>query len=246
VSLERAIHLSTMSLGALRKAGALPGILSRFDCVHLGAEFCEKRFPPDSSLLQAAEFFHGQGKTVCFLTPFLSDKGLDRLSRFLDSLRSPERFELSVNDFGALRLLEKRKTRVRVNLGRVLQDNVFFWRRGRLLVQNEHALRLFEAHRIHRYEVSAVGPVFKTGPGFDPERVRVSLYYPYVNLASTRSCLLAEGPRCGRECEACAFELAHPRVRERLLMKGNTLFMKCPGRLRPPDQVRRLVYCPFL
>lgn len=271
---EKGIHLSVLSLEELKGMGALDSILERFDCVHMGPEFCEHNFPPDEDLLGLADFFHRNGKKVCFMTPVLSEKGLARLDGFLESFRrfarervASDRFEISVNDYGALQSIAEKGIEVKINAGRLLQYDVFMLRRNKLSIQNRYILDHFESKGVSRFEISTIGTLFDTNLadskrfGFKPQEIGLSLYYPYMNLASTRACFLgmkdgsSYGPdgalKCELECRACAFEMGHHRVRDKFVIQGNTLFLHFPKKFYSTERellerrVNRLVYCPF-
>jgi hypothetical protein len=91
--------------------------------------------------------------------------------------------------------------------------------------------------------------------GFDPEAINISLYYPFLNLSSSMPCMAGTPDTgaacCGRECRACSFEVSHPAAREKLIVSGNTVFLRTPlgGALAPAllrrNRITRLVYCPF-
>ena len=271
---EKAIHLSTLTLGDLRKMGAVDSILERFDWVHLGSEFCEQNFPADGDLLELADFFHQNGKGVCFLTPILSERGLDRLEGFLESVRgmagggrAAGRVEITVNDYGALQLIGNKKIAARINAGRLLQHDVFRLLPGKLFLQNRYILELFKSSGVGRFEISTTGALFETNLadgerfGFDSSQLSLSLYYPYMNLASTRACFLgmksgsprdsSGGFKCELECRICGFEMDHHRVRNTFIIQGNTLFLRFPAKFYSSERellerrVDRLVYCPF-
>ena len=55
---------------------------------------------------------------------------------------------------------------------------------------------------------------------------------------------------CGQECKICALEMEHHDICEKLILKGNTVFLKFPNKFYASEQelldmrVNRLVYCP--
>ena len=117
-----------------------------------------------------------------------------------------------------------------------------------------------------RFEISTTGVRLRTNLseaaafGFDPLQLSLSLYYPFLNMTTTRTCFLGAkdipdheaiaGLVCGRECEICAFEMAHHRINEKLIIKGNTVFLSFPNKFYASEtellamRVDRLVYCP--
>jgi len=263
--LERAINLATLGWSARRDRGNWSRLAARFDWVYLGAEFCENSWPEDARLLAAARFFCDAGVRVCFLSPLLTEKGLQRLARFLDAFQAmrtrhgypDDLFELTANDFGAVELVRSRGLRLKLNLGRLLKDNVFSSRHAALHYQDRPILDFYASCGITRFEVSIQSA--RSGPV--PSWARISVYHPYANVTSTRMCFVGmrDIPEsedladlvCGRECAAAAFEMKHPRIAQKLFVRGNTVFTKGPApfdrRSRPllAMGADRLVYCPF-
>ena len=271
---EKALRLGHLSRRELLARGLRESLLGRFGMVHIGAEFCENLLD-ELRILKDAEHYRGKGLRVCILTPLLTDRGMKRFHSLLRGLESAfgrgkgawEGVELTVNDFGALRSVREEGLGIRLNVGRLLNKNVLCLRKGIIFVQNRHALGFFAGLGINRFEVSACGDRPETNfPssgefGFDPAQVHLTMYYPYLNMTSTRTCLLGmrdpsyrESPGridCRRECEACSFEFQHPQIQEELVCAGNTVFMRFPRPFYSSEKellgirVDRLVYCPW-
>ncbi|HBA61980.1 MAG TPA: hypothetical protein DCZ92_14430 [Elusimicrobia bacterium] len=267
MKLEKAVRLEAAAAATAASPEKLRAVLARFDRVYLGAEFCANLLPsPETARAQAA-FFLSRGKKVTFLTPMSGPAGLPKLKAVLKALsrlsrpgRQKGTLELTVNDFGALELAAQLKLPLKLNLGRLLYDNLFMFSAGRLLLTSRAALDFFLKAGVSRFELSSPGRRFRADLGRAGGKFAISLYYPYLNLTSTRACLpgLAapaagkepDPDSCGRECGACALELSHPRVRERLIVKGNTTFLYFPEKFYAKESelaklgVDRLVYCP--
>ncbi|MCM2267059.1 MAG: hypothetical protein NDI60_04710 [Elusimicrobiales bacterium] len=263
----KGIKTGTLTPAELKAAGALGGALEKFEWFYVGAEFCENLLPAPEALARTAAFFLEKGKKVCVLTPPVSEAGLGRLARTFRLLRRlGAGLELTVNDFGALALAGETGLRAKVNAGRLLYDNLFRLRRHTLQLVNAPALRFFTRQGVDRFEISTTGVRLRTNfssaarLGFKPADLNLTLYYPYLNMTTTRTCLLgmpdvppqeaATGIRCRRECGAASFEVKHPLINERLLVSGNTVFMRFPDQFYSSEKslaamrVDRLVYCP--
>lgn len=262
-----------MTLADLEKSGGLDAALKGFERFYLGPEFCENLL--DESLCEDAAWLQGRGKKICLLTPLLSEKGavqLDSVFKQLSKLAKsgaidPAGLEVTANDFGAIELARRRRLPFRLNAGRLLRDNVFDDTFEAVKVHNGLALDLFREYGITRYELSTIGMRpsvnFAKGRlyGFDRKDFSITLYYPYFNLTSTRTCLVGmrdvpqEEParlvNCARECRISSFELAHPSIKEKLLVRGNTVFLEFPEKFYASEKdlarinVDRLVYAPF-
>jgi hypothetical protein len=269
---EQGIRLGARPLDRALAGRDPAAALGRFDRVYIGAEFCENlledRYAADAERLQAL------GKKVCLLTPLLSDKGaglLDKLfSALLRRVRAgrldPAGLEITVNDFGAAELARRRALPFRLSAGRQLSGNAFVQVRDRLELQSRRALEYFRGLGVARFELATSGSLpavnfggVRFGAGLPP--FSLTLYYPYLNLTTTRTCLVGmpdipaevsvKGITCARECQACAFRVAHPWIKEKLYIRGNTVFMEFPEKFYTSERqlarrrIDRLVYCPF-
>jgi len=265
--IEQGIRLSGQAFLDRR----LEPMLERFDWVYLGSEFCENLLEP--GLGSEATRLQQMGKKVCLLTPLLTEKGAGALAAIFKRLRkllasghlSADRFEITINDFGALELAAREKLPVRLNAGRQFCPNAFSSRARDLTVLNAPSLDFLARYGITRYEISTTGHRPRTnfapcGP-FYRKQFSLTLYYPYLPLATTRTCLVGmpdlgpedpvRGIACGRECRACTFEVVHPWIKEKLLVRGNTVFLEFPRKFYSSAEmlkrlrVDRLVYSPF-
>lgn len=271
--IEKGIRLGTMTLAGLRKSGGLEAALRGFLRFYIGPEFCENLL--SRSICEEAAWLQGKGKKVCLLTPMISEKGAGLLDCvFKDLLKlvrrgglDPAGLEITVNDFGTVELAKRNRLPFRLNAGRLLRDNVFDDTGKAVTVHNGLALKFFRELGIKRFEMSTLGVRpgvnFAKGGlfGFDRRSFKITLYYPYLNLTSTRTCLVgmrdvppeesARGVFCARECLIGSFELAHPSINEKMLVRGNTVFLEFPEKFYASEKdlarlnVDRLVYAPF-
>ncbi len=273
MALEKGIRLGIMTLAALKSSGGLDAALKGFGRFYLGPEFCENLI--DGSVCEEAAWLQGHNKKICLLTPLLSEKGAGRLDKLFKKLikfvksgrLDPAGLEITVNDFGAVELAKRNKLPFTLNAGRLLRDNVFDDTGRSVTVHNGLALKFFRELGIKRFELSTLGHRpdvnFAKGGlfGFNRRAFRLTLYYPYLNLTTTRTCLVGmrdvppeesvRGVDCARECVISSFELAHPSIKEKLLIRGNTVFLKFPDKFYASEKslarmnVDRLVYAPF-
>ncbi len=263
----KGIKISGLTPDRLAASGALEGALAKFDWFYIGAEFCENLIPPPAQLLRTAEFFLRRGRRVCLLTPPVSERGIKSLAAVFRKLRPlAAELELTANDFGTMELAAELGFGARVSAGRLLLDNLFIPSKTRLQLVNAEALRFFTSRGVSRFEISSAGakPRSNFGEwrrrGFRPSDFSLTLYYPYLNMTTTRACLLGapdipphgsvKGIFCRRECGAASFEVRHPLINEELLVQGNTVFMRFPRKFYSSEKdleklrVDRLVYCP--
>jgi len=271
--IEKGIRLGTMTLEDLKKSGGLDTAVRGFGWFYLGPEFCENLL--DASVCEDAARLQGLGRKVCLLTPMLSEKGaglMDSVFKKLLRLKrrgriDAERLEITINDFGALELAGRNRLPFKLNAGRLLSENAFESTGDRLKIHNGLGLKFFRELGITRYELSTTGirprTNFSRGGlyGFNPRNLTITLHYPYLNLTSARACLVgmpyvppeesAESVHCARQCRICSFEIAHPAIKEKLSVRGNTVFLRFPDKFYGSEKdlaglrVDRLVYSPF-
>lgn len=272
---EKGIRLGTTSLADLRKSDWLGPALRDFSWFYIGPEFCENLIT--ESVCEEAAELQAQGKRVCLLSPMLGERGIGRLDSVFRKLMilarrgrlDPSRLEITLNDFGTLELARRNRLPCRLSAGRLLYGNFFGFDEvdNRMHVHDSPLLEFFKGIGVSRCELSTTGSGHRTNlcganlSGFDPGRFKVTLYYPYLNLTSTRTCLVGMPPippgrspgttGCSQECRIGSFEMDHPWINEKLVVRGNTVFLDFPDRFYESENdllklgVDRLVYCPF-
>ncbi len=269
--ITKGLRLGAMTLADLKRTGGFDAALRNFEWFYIGAEFCENLIAP--SVCKDAAALQTLGKKVCLLTPPATEKGialLDRIFRELSVLArrgrlDPAGLEITINDFGALELASGHRLPFGLNSGRLLYDNVFEGTRKALKVHNALGVEFFRKRGITRHELSTTGMRRRTNfsgvLAGGARKFRLTLYYPYLNLTSTRTCLVgmrdvppeesASGVSCARECRISSFALTHPFIEEKLLIRGNTVFLEFPDKFYASENdlrkmnVDRLVYAPF-
>ncbi len=166
--------------------------LSKYRRIYFGNEFCENNFLSYGQILAIILLAKKQGKELTFVTPFVTDKGLQVILKFLDLL--PDRTEVVFNDYGLLphlqrftpvfgRLLNRQKRGPRIVQ---LQDKIPKKAWEHFQSSNLEAMEDFLWERdILRAEIDNVIQGFKI-----KTKLKLSLYYPYVYVSTTRMCLL--------------------------------------------------------
>lgn len=264
---EKGIKISGLTPARLKASGALESALEKFGWFYIGAEFCENLLPAPEELKRTAEFFLGRDRKVCLLTPPVSERGIKALAAVFRKLRPlAGQLELTANDFGTVELAAELGFGARLSAGRLLYENLFRLSRNWFQLVNGQALRFFTSRGLRRFEISATGAKLRNNLdsaqrlGFKPSDLHLTMYYPYLNMTTTRTCLLGtpdipphespDGIRCRRECGVASFEVKHPLINEQLLVHGNTVFMHFPRKFYSSEKdlekmrVDRLVYCP--
>lgn len=80
---------------------------SKCHAVRFGSEFCEQLLPSREELEEAYEMARLADRAFTFVTPRLSNAGIETLRELLPLLDRMQEVSVVVNDFGALRLMER-------------------------------------------------------------------------------------------------------------------------------------------
>lgn len=242
------------------------------DRIYFGHEFCQRLLPTPESLLKAAERAAALKKHFTFVTPFVTDAGLRRVSELLAALAGaglPEPPEITVNDWGVLRLLHRQYPQWPAALGRLLsrqkkgprimniKDRMPASALDHLMRANvdvPHISEFLRGMSVRRVELDNLLQGLRRAEGALP----ASLYYPYAYISTTRLCLLMAGDRpdknfrsigcCSQECLRYDVTLVHQQMPAPLLLKGNTYFFRndsLPSNLEELG-IDRLVFQPEL
>lgn len=206
----------------------------QFQRVYWGCEFCETLIPGQGSTTRLAGGALENGLAWSLVTPYVTDHGLDRIIRLLETLpRDLHPDEMVVNDWGVLRWLRREQTHIRPVLGRLMNK----------MIRDPRVASRFDDPRAPREAVDAlkgfsisaasyrkfldqkqVGRVEIDNPlqglsvDFSAEGVPASIYVPFGYVTTGRICLtgslrLPRGEKfshlsqCGRECSGAVLEL---------------------------------------
>ncbi|MBN2108397.1 MAG: hypothetical protein JW832_13310 [Deltaproteobacteria bacterium] len=220
-----------------------------FTRLYFGAEFCERLIPPRLELQTALRSARERSLGFTFMTPFVTNRGLEQLEELLAVLeQSLPDAEVVVNDWGVLQLLRSEHPRLRPVLGRLLNKskrgprlmNIFeqlpaetksYFQGSNLDVPA--AVRFLAQQGISRVEFDNLLQGLNL-EGTDAG-LHKSLYVPFAFISATRFCLSAncDDPvkmgsigifPCGRECLKYSFNLYNPVMTLPLIRRGNAVF----------------------
>lgn len=79
---------------------------SNCNSLRFGSEFCEYKIPSLNLLKKAYELVHNKEKEFTYVTPKLSNKGLELIKTHLTLLNEKENLNVVINDFGVLNIIE--------------------------------------------------------------------------------------------------------------------------------------------
>ncbi len=226
-----------------------------YDRLYFGNEFCQVLLPDYRSVDRVMRWCDKMSKPLTFVTPFVTDHGLDKLVRIFEILTQLE-IEVVVNDWGVLRLITNDFSDLEPVLGRLLSGQkrdprIFSMFIGELSSKNEDYSQVkkelptplkrhfrrscIDAPEYRRFlREMGVRRVEIDHPlhGIDvvaDEQLKISVYVPYCYLTTTRYCPDERRRRiepCRRSCQATLCEMSNPSMPTPLYRQGNTLFYR--------------------
>ena len=224
--MERTISLTPSDLNLVTAAR-----LKDCDAVYLGSEFCQNKLPSPADFRKLRSLFPGR---VVTMTAMLSDTGLQKAAELAAGFLSKQKsFEIVVNDWGLLALLNKKYPgKAKPILGRLLM-----WEIGRM---EKKFLNYFcKTYAIEAVETDC-SEVMEKLKGY---KGRVHFNYPFRFRSVTRFCPLLRkfnSSPCAGACKGAPVKLTNPKVLdEPLYMRGNAYFT--PNRPLKHKSIARLV-----
>ncbi len=239
--MEQAVFIS--------KTENLKYVMPQYSRIYFGNEFCEHLVPTLTELKQVLSFALENGMDFTMVSPYITDKGLKRLSLLLDeiALSKPDS-EVVFNDYGVLRLLNSRYSMLEPVMGRLLNR----MKRGPRLMMvidklPETTVDYFQSSNVNvPAMVQFLSGLGVRRVGFDNvlqginvklEKLSGSLYVPFAYITTTRLCLTngCDDPEkeelvgifpCQRECQKYTFYMSSEIMPVMLIRKGNTLFFE--------------------
>lgn len=171
--------------------------------LYFGTEFCEHLIPTEEELRKWIKICERDNLVPVFVTPVVSDWGLNRLKVCLDLIRTElQEAEIVVNDYGVAELIRSCYPGLKIIFGRVLDklthesralSNEFEDYYGTKGIQyavhpgnisgySQKALSIF---RVNRYEFDLPS----VGISLPPNSFHYSLYWPFSFLTTGRICM---------------------------------------------------------
>lgn len=244
LEMEKAIFVS--------KIGNLKYISKDYSRLYFGNEFCQRLIPSLKELKKVLNFSQENNLDFTFVTPYVTNGGLDNLKSLLPFLSKQNPCEVVINDWGVLRLINKNYQNLKPVLGRLLGKqkrgprimNVWdklpktakeYFRQTSITVPRYR--NFLKERGIRRIELDNLLQGIDLGFNAKKEGIYVSLYLPYAYVTTTRLCLTANCDKpeyvdkigifpCHKECQKYTFELKHKAMPVTLILKGNTQFFK--------------------
>jgi len=253
--------VQTESLSLLKEA-----LASRCDGIRFGAEFCEWKLPTLEVLKRAYEEVKGEGKNFSYVTPVLSNDGVDKLREQLVFLKDVDDAEVIIGDIGALNLLKDyRGLKMRLGRPRVYIPARCPWSQITRM-PNPSFLTRFKVEKIF-YQTSLnyvrtleyykslgvmsadIDWIPKGFPHFKKiikNGFSLSVHTRAVPIAVTMRCHMArflgevEPALCSKPCLSKAFIIKQEAVQRTFVLHGNVVYRLVESPQRDVKELQRL------
>ena len=233
--------------------------------VRLGSEFCEQLLPHRHELEEAYELAHQVGKEFTYVTPRLSNAGLEKLTEQLALLNEKGEIWVAFNDLGTLNLLE-RYPNLHPHLGRHLllvparspwveqhmrREDLSSRRRQWLRtlfsstsLNYRPTIELYRSYGCQRADIDWLPRIFPSLAFLVENGLRLSVHLHLVPATFTRKCHTARflgetsPEECSKPCLDRAFLLRNEAFGLELYLHGNVAFRLAEPH---PETVKELV-----
>ena len=232
----------------------------KFERIYFGNEFCERIIPSDKDVIKILDFADDRGMNFTFVTPWSTDKGIKSIKKILPTL--PKNTEVIFNDWGVFRIIKK--YRLKPTMGRLLvttrrdpaisqaNPHINFLKSSNL--KNNTFQNFLIENLIERVEIDNV---IQEHDFCLNKKIKASLYYPFVYIASGKKCIAANcgglpnkrimvTKECNIDCSKYILTAKINGLKERVIIKGNTCFYRNknkPSNINHKD-IDRMVYMP--
>jgi len=230
--------------------------------LYLGDEFCIHRLPSIDELDVLCQMAKMENKDLTFLTPPLTDDGIDKCGPLFDILKGMDPgTEVVVNDWGVLLFLKEKYPSFQLSVGRLLNKGF----KDPRLTNPDEALTLsaetaellntctFDAAeflaKMRQLNVKRLErDLFPFGESEIKRHgeLQTSVYFPFGYITTGRVCWMSSfysgagrkfsmSNGCRRTCQKISLKLNHAKTDLELFQTGNTIFY-----LYPPSKLAAL------
>jgi len=249
------------TLSALREA-----LASQCTGVRFGPEFCEWKIPSRDLLKKAYEAAKETGKGFTYVSPPLSNQGIEKLVEQLDYLSELKGSEVVVGDLGALNVLQDYED-IKPRLGRPrvyiparspwsqitrMPDPGFFTRRRveKLFYQTSlnyvRSLEYYKSLGVMGADVDWIPNCFQSYGNVIKKGLKLAVHSHAVPVAVTMRCHMArflgeeEPALCSRPCLDKVFTIRQKELERYFILNGNVVYQPVVSSQREMKQLMRM------
>ena len=219
--------------------------------LYVGDEFCTHRLPGPAELDALCQLAKRENRALTFLTPPLTDAGMDRCCPLFDILKGLDlRTEVVVNDWGILLFLKEKYPSFQLSVGRLLnkgfkdprltnpeEASQFSAETAELFntctfdsVEFPAKMRQLNVKRLERDLLPFGESEIKHRGGLE-----ASVYFPFGYITTGRVCWMRSfhgttakkftiSNGCRQACNQISLKLTHAKTDLPLFQMGNTVF----------------------
>lgn len=252
--------VQTETLHQLREA-----LASQCDSIRFGPEFCEWKIPSLGHLKQAYKEVREAGKEFKYVSPILSNHGIEKIREQLDFLKDLEGVEMVIGDLGALNLFTGcERVMLRLSRPRVyiparcpwsqitrMPNPGFFTRRKveKIFYQTSlnyvRSLEYFKSLGVMGADVEWIPKCFPHYKKIIINGFKIAVHTHAIPVAVTMRCHMArfmgemEPALCTKPCLSKAFTIRQEELEKRFILHGNVVFRAIEPNMRETRQLNR-------
>jgi len=252
--------VQTETLHQLREA-----LASQCDSIRFGPEFCEWKIPSLEHLKQAYKEVREAGKGFKYVSPILSNHGIEKIREQLVFLKGLNDVEVVTGDLGALNLLSEcggvvlRLGRPRVYIPARspwsqitrMPDPGFFTRRKveKIFYQTSlnyvRSLEYFKSLGVMGADVEWIPKCFPHYKKIIKNGFKIAVHTHAIPVAVTMRCHMArflgevEPALCTKPCLSKAFNIRQKELEKKFILHGNVVFRAVEPNEREARQLKR-------
>lgn len=249
------------TLSSLREA-----LASQCDGIRFGPEFCEWKIPSLEHLKQAYEEAKEAGKRFTYVSPIVSNQGIEKLREHLAFLRGFEGVEVVIGDIGVLNLLQDYGG-LQLRLGRPrvyiparspwsqitrMPDPSFF---NRLKVEKIfyqtslnylRSLEYYKSLGVMGADADWLSKCFPHYKKIIKNGFILAVHAYAIPVAVTMRCHMArflgevEPALCTKPCLSKAFNIRQKELERDFILHGNVVFRSVESQQRDVRQLQRM------
>jgi len=252
--------VQTETLHQLREA-----LASRCDSIRFGPEFCEWKIPSLENLKQAYKEVRKAGKGFKYVSPILSNHGIEKIIEQIVFLKDLEGVEVVIGDLGALNLFTRCEgATLRLGRPRVyiparcpwsqitrMPNPGFFTRRKveKIFYQTSlnyvRSLDYFKSLGVMGADVEWIPKCFPHYKKISKNGFEIAVHTHAIPVAVTMRCHMArfmgevEPAHCTKPCLNKAFKIRQEELEKRFIFHGNVVFRAVEPNMREARQLKR-------
>jgi hypothetical protein len=241
-------------------------LTSECEGIRFGSEFCEWKIPNLEALKKAYEKVMDAGKTFTYVTPIVSNDGIDKLSKQLAYLRELKDVEVIIGDIGVLNLLQDYKS-LQLRLGRPrvyiparspwsqitrLPNPSFFNRRKveKIFYQTSlnyvRSLDYYKSLGVKGADVDWIPKCFSHYRKIVKNGFNLAIHAYAFPVAVTMRCHTArflgeeEPSLCTKPCFNKSFNITQKELKKSFVLHGNVIYRFVDSQQRDVKQLQRM------